>query len=187
MKKILIISSSIRTGRKSNRVGYYFRNYLLREKIAEPIMADLAEYNFPLFEERLKYTPDPPQNLLDWASAVKNADGIILITPEYNGGYPASLKNAIDVLYEEWEHKPVAIVTVSSGNFGGTQVITSLQFTLFKMKARTVTAMYPVPNIEKAFDENGKAQNQEATDKRTEVFIRELMWTINTQDLAVKD
>ncbi len=82
---------------------------------------------------------------------------MIIVTPEYNGGYPASLKNVVDLLYPAWHRKPVAISTVSDGSFGGTQVITSLQFSLWKIRAWTVPAMFPVPKAQEAFDENGQA------------------------------
>ncbi len=179
MTKIKIISSSVRTGRKSNRVVLYFKKYLEENNIAEVEVIDLKEYNFPVFEERLKNLQDPSAVLLAYAAKIKEANGIIIVTPEYNGGYPASLKNAIDVLYSEWYHKPMAIATVSDGVFGGSQVITSLQFSLWKIKAWIVPAMFPVPSVGKSFDENGVPADKEATDKRAAAFINELMWAIN--------
>ncbi|MEO7264005.1 MAG: NADPH-dependent FMN reductase [Ferruginibacter sp.] len=179
MTKIKIISSSVRTGRKSNRVVLYFKKYLEENNIDEVEVIDLKEYNFPVFEERLKNLSDPSSALLAYASKIKEADGIIIVTPEYNGGYPASLKNAIDVLYAEWYHKPLAICTVSDGVFGGSQVITSLQFSLWKIKAWIVPAMFPVPSVGKSFDENGMPADKEATDKRAAIFINELIWAIN--------
>lgn len=127
MKKIAIISSSIRRGRKSHRVALWFRQYLVGNNLAEAEILDLAEYNFPLFEERLKLQEDPLPQAVEFAGRISSADGVIIVTPEYNGGYPASLKNAVDLLTDEWRRKPVAISTVSDGPFGGTQVITSLQ------------------------------------------------------------
>ena len=104
-----------------------------------------------------------------------SADGVIIITPEYNGGYPASLKNVVDLLTDEWRRKPVAICTVSDGPFGGTQVITSLQFTLWKMGALTVPAMFPVPKAGDSFSEEGIPSDPEATGKRTARFTGELI------------
>ncbi len=176
MHNILIISSSVRTGRKSNRIASYFRKYIEEKQLATVSIADLDEYNFPLFEERLKFLANPPANLLDFAEKVKKSDGILIITPEYNGGYPASIKNAIDVLIEEWYRKPIAISTVSAGPFGGMQVITSLQFSLWKIRALTVPAMFPVPSVEKNYDEAGVPADKEGTDKRAAAFLSELIW-----------
>ena len=146
MPHIAILSASVREGRKSHRVALYFQNYILENKLAEVEILDLKHYQFPLFNERLSLQTSPTEEVLDFADRISNADGIIIVSPEYNGGYPASLKNVTDLLYREWYRKPVAISTVSSGPFGGTQVITSLQFSLWKMKAWTVPAMFPVPN-----------------------------------------
>lgn len=178
MAHITIISSSVRTGRNSHRVALYFKNYLQTNKLATVEILDLAEYNFPLFDERLRLQKNPTAAMLEFAGKIKAADGVLIVTPEYNGGYPASLKNVIDLLYDEWHRKPIAISTVSDGIFGGTQVITSLQFSLWKIRAWTVPAMFPVPKAQELFDENGIPADKIATDKRATNFINELLWCI---------
>jgi NAD(P)H-dependent FMN reductase len=179
MYKITILSSSIRIGRKSHRVALYFQKYLTENKLASAEILDLAEYDFPLFRERLSENGGSSENELDFAQKIKAADGIIIVTPEYNGGYPASLKNAIDLLTKEWFHKPIAISTVSNGDFGGNQALISTQFSLWKLHAITVPALFPVPNIDNTFDKNGKAINKEKTDKLADVFIKEIIWFID--------
>ena len=72
----------------------------------------------------------------------------------------------------EWHHKPIAISTVSDGVFGGSQVITSIQFSLWKIRAWTVTAMFPVPKVVDTFDENGVPKDKEAMDKRAAGFTQ---------------
>lgn len=181
MKNIIIISASVRNGRNSHRVALYFKNYLQENKISNVKILDLKEYDFPIFEERLRLIPEPSKQMLNFANEVESADGIILVTPEYNGGYPASLKNVIDLLYTEWKRKPIGIATVSAGAFAGTQVITSLQFSLWKIGALVVPSMFPVPTVEKTFDENGNPGDKEATDKRAKTFIAELTWWIEAK------
>jgi len=181
MTKISIISSSVREGRNSHRVALFFKKYLEENNLAEAEILDLAKYNFPLFEERLKYQKSPTEGALDFATRVKSSDGIIIITPEYNGGYPASLKNVIDLLSDEWYHKPVAISTVSEGNFGGAQVIISLQFLLWKIRTLTVPAMFPVPNVTDMFDENGNPTGSSFPEKRLSNFVKELFWCIEAK------
>lgn len=104
----------------------------------------------------------------------------MIVTPEYNGGYPASIKNVIDLLYDEWHHKPIAISTVSDGSFGGTQVITSLLFTLWKMHAWVIPAMFPVPDVDSTFGEDGHPAKP-GTDERARVFIDEFFWCIRAK------
>ena len=186
MPLIAILSASVREGRKSHRVALYFRNYILENNLATVEILDLKEYRFPLFDERLSMQHSPSEEAHEFANRINNADGIIIVTPEYNGGYPASLKNVTDLLYREWYHKPVAISTVSGGPFGGTQVITSLQFSLWKMKAWTVPAMFPVPNVEDSFDETGNPADKIQTDKRAKLLLDELFWCIEAAALMKK-
>lgn len=178
MPHIVIISSSVRTGRHSHRVALYFKQYLEKNNLATAEIADLAAYDFPVFHERLRLQPNPAPNVIEFANRIKAADGVIIVTPEYNGGYPAALKNVVDLLYDEWHRKPVAISTVSDGVFGGTQVITSLQFSLWKIRAWTVPAMFPVPKVQEMFNDDGVPANAAAVDKRAAYFTGELLWCI---------
>ncbi len=183
MNKISIISTSVRKGRRSHRVALYFKRYLEENGLASSEILDLDKYRFPIFEERLRFQESPSEKVIEFASKIRESDGIIIVTPEYNGGYPASIKNVVDLLYDEWHRKPVAISTVSDGNFGGTQVIISLQFSLWKIRAWTVPAMFPVPNVEDNFDENGNLTGNPAMEKRTKNFVSELMWCIEAGKL----
>ena len=181
MPHIAIISASVRTGRHSHRVAMYFKNFVEDNKLGTAEIMDLNEYQFPVFNERLKYQPNPSASVLDFASKIKSADGLIIVTPEYNGGYPAAIKNVVDLLYDEWYKKPIAISTVSDGVFGGTQVITSLQFSLWKIRAWTVPAMFPVPKVGEMFDQHGNAIDKAKTDKRASAFTNELLWCIEAK------
>lgn len=182
MKNILIISSSIRKGRKSPRVATYFKNFIEDKKIGAAEILDLAELQLPVFTERLRFQENPTDEMLMLHEKITTANGIIIVTPEYNGGYPASLKNVIDLLGDEWYHKPIAIATVSSGAFGGSQVITSLSFTLWKLRAFIATAMFPVPKVEEMFDEAGQPKEKEAVDKRAATFLKELSWLMDANE-----
>ncbi len=181
MPHIAIISASVRINRVSHRIALYFKRFLEEKNLATAEILDLNEFQFPLFNERLKHQSNPSALVLDFASKITSADGVIIVTPEYNGGYPASLKNVTDLLYDEWRRKPIAISTVSDGVFGGTQVITSLQFTLWKIRAWTVPAMFPVPKAQDVFDELGNPKDKEKVDKRATPFIQELLWCIEAK------
>jgi NAD(P)H-dependent FMN reductase len=181
MPQIVILSSSVRQGRNSHRVALFFKNFMESKNLASAEIIDLYAYQFPVFNERLKYQKEPAANVLEFAEKIKGADGVIIVTPEYNGGYPAALKNVVDLLYDEWHRKPIAISTVSDGVFGGTQVITSLQFSLWKIRAWTVTAMFPVPKVQQTFDEQGTPADAVAIEKRASVFVNELLWCVEAK------
>jgi len=186
MPHIAIISASVRTERVSHRVALFFKNYLDEHQLAGSEILDLNEYKFPVFEERLSHQTYPLPEALDFAEKIKNADGVLIVTPEYNGGYPASLKNVVDLLYDEWRRKPIAISTVSNGVFGGSQVITSLVFTYFKIRAWVVPAMCPMPKAQDLFDEAGIPADKQAIEKRVAPFIEELLWCIEAKQKMEK-
>jgi NAD(P)H-dependent FMN reductase len=185
MQHISIISSSIRPDRQSHRVALYFKNYLTENKLATAEILDLKEYDFPIFAETLKKQANPSKKALEFAKKIESSKGVIIVTPEYNGGYPASLKNAIDLLYGEWRHKPVAIATVSAGPFGGSQVLYSLQFILWKMKVWTITEIFSVPNVQANYDESGKPTDKATSDKLAEAFIKELLWCVKADNAKI--
>ena len=178
MPHIVILSSSVRRERKSHRVALYFLHYLKENKLATSEILDLKEYDFPIFEDTIKTLQNPSKKVVEFSKKIKEADGIIIVTPEYNGSFPASLKNAIDLLYDEWSHKPISISTVSSGIFGGTQALVSLQFILWKIGAQVVTNMFPVPNVAESFDATGKAVDKAAMDRLAKLFVAELIENI---------
>lgn len=179
MPHIVIISASVRTGRVSHRVALYLQNYIAEQTMFTKEILDLNTYQFPIFEERLQYQKDPEAKVLEFADKIMKADGVIIVTPEYNGGYPASLKNVIDLLYKEWHHKPLAIATCSDGPFGGTQVITSLAFSFWKIGAWLVPGKFQAVKIKEAYDESGKPVNKEASDKAAAGLLKELTWAMD--------
>lgn len=180
MPHFAIISASVRTNRKSHRTSLFFETFIRENNYGTSEILDLEKLDFPLFPERLKYLKNPDEKVSRFAETIKNADGVLIVTPEYNGGYPASIKNVIDLLYNEWYHKPVAISTNSDGIFGGMQCVTSLQFVLWKIRAFTVPAMFPVAKIQDTFDEKGKPSDAhaEGIEKRAKMFMDEFMWCI---------
>lgn len=183
MPQIAILSASVRTGRKSHHTALFLKRFIETHQFAEVDLIDLAAYDFPIFHERLKNLDPKPPAAVEFAQRIVAADGVIIVTPEYNGGYPAALKNAVDLLYDEWHRKPVAICTNSDGSFGGMQVITSLQFSLWKIRAWTVPAVFPIPHVGTAFDENGVPAEPGTMEKRAAGFVKELLWCIQAKAL----
>lgn len=176
MFHVAIISASVRIDRQSHHVARYFENYINENNVCTCEILDLKFYNFPVEEERLMYLPAPDEKIKLFSEKIKAADAVIVVSPEYNGGYPASIKNAIDLLVTEWFHKPIGISTVSNGNFGGVNCMALLQTIFLKIKAVPVPATFPVPLVQKNFNEEGVPIDKAATDKRAAAFIKELLW-----------
>lgn len=175
MFKIPVILASTRRGRMSPRVAAFVSERLRATGRAEPQLIDLAQLNLPIMEERLRMRDDPPPGLTEFASAVGNADALLVVTPEYNNGYPGVLKNALDYLLPEYKRKPVGIVTVSSGDFGGVNCLAQLRHIFLHMGAVPVPARLPIQRVQASFSENGTPLD-EAYHKRTDAFIAEFLW-----------
>ncbi|WP_410625592.1 NADPH-dependent FMN reductase [Amycolatopsis sp. cmx-8-4] len=138
MAKLEIIVASTRPGRIGPTVGAWVEQEArMYGGFAEVAMVDLAEVNLPFMNEphhpRLgRYTH---QHTRDWSAKVSGADAFVFVMPEYNYGYNAELKNAIDYLHTEWQYKPVGLVSyggVSAGTRAAQmikQVVTTLKMT----------------------------------------------------------
>lgn len=176
---IVVISGSVREGRLSHRVALFMQR-VIAEAGHTSDLVDLKACGFPLFNERLKHQKEPHPGAVDLSARVLKSNGVILVTPEYNGGYPASVKNVVDLLTDEWKRRPVGICTVSDGSFGGSQVITSLLFSLWKIKAWVVAHM-PVPKAQETFDAEGDPADAAAWTKRSGAFLKELEWAMEAR------
>lgn len=181
MPHFALISASVRTGRKSHRVALHLEK-VIQDSGNTVDMLDLLEFNFPIFPERLKFMTEVPADVQDFAERIRKADGVIIVTPEYNSAPPASLKNVLDLLTSDWSKKPIAISTVSGGAFGGMQCITQLVVDFWKIKGWVVPVMLPVPKVQDAFQEDGTpTADQEGWAKRTKAFLDELGWAIEAK------
>lgn len=175
---IVILSSSVRDGRASQRVAAYLQKYITSIGSQAEII-DLKEENFPIFEERLSKMKEPSASAVAFAGKIARADGVIMVVPEYNGAYPASLKNVIDLLFAEWRRKPVAFAAVSGGGFGAQQVVMQLVPVMWKIGAWVVPAKFHVSKVNETFLENGDAANDEEVKKQVKPFVEELLWCID--------
>jgi NAD(P)H-dependent FMN reductase len=168
----------------SHRVAAFFKNFLEANALAKVEMLDLKAYNFPIFEERLANLKDgAPVGLVEFSKRFIAADGILMVAPEYNGSYPPSLLNVVDVLVKEWYRKPVAIAAVSSGFGSGSRATVQLQSLLFKLQALCAPATFNVGFVEQSYDENGVPKDKEQAEKFAHAFIKELLFVVDAQEL----
>ena len=111
----------------------------------------------------------------EWRDAVIRADGLIIVTPEYNHGYPGPLKGVLDLLLKEYIHKAVAFVGVSSGPWGGTRVIEAAVPMVRELGLAVTFTDLHFPSAHTKFDENGGLTDP-AYEKRVIGFLDELAW-----------
>ena len=172
---IPIILGSTRRGRQSEKVARFVEQRLKQREGIETEVLDLLDYDFPMMEERLRLRDDPPPRVLEFASKISRADLVVIVSPEYNNGYPGVLKNALDYLGPEYKRKPIGIVTVSGGSFGGLNALAQLRLVTLGMGAFPIPAALPFSNVQSVFAEDGTLQ-EPAYEKRADAFIAEVLW-----------
>jgi NAD(P)H-dependent FMN reductase len=175
MYYIPIIAGSTRRDRQSIKVARFVLARLQQRKDVTTELLDLLEYNFPIMEERLHRRDDPPPRLQEFGDKIGRADSFIIVTPEYNNGYPGVLKNALDYLLPEYERKPVGIVTVSAGGFGGINCLAQLRLVTIGMGAFPIPENLSVSRVHDSFQEDG-TPNDVAYEKRAATFLDEVLW-----------
>ena len=171
---IPIILGSTRRGRQSGKVAKFILQRLRGAGVEAEIL-DLADLRFPIMEERLRFRDDSPPRLREFADKMARADSIVIVTPEYNNGYPGVLKNALDYLLPEYRRKPFGIVTVSGGGFGGLNCLAQLRLVTLGMGAFPIPASLPISRVQDSFDEDGSPRDV-SYEKRAQAFITELLW-----------
>lgn len=111
----------------------------------------------------------------EWRDAILRADGLVVVTPEYNHGYPGALKAVLDLLLKEYIHKAVAFVGVSAGPWGGTRVIEAMVPMVRELGLAVTFNDLNFPAVQKKFDEQG-ALLDSAYEQRVKDFLDELVW-----------
>jgi NAD(P)H-dependent FMN reductase len=172
---IPIICGSTRRDRQSIKVAKFVLKKLQERNGVETELLDLLEYNFPIMEERLHRRDDPPPRLKEFGEKIGRADSFIIVTPEYNHGYPGVLKNALDYLLPEYERKPVGIATVSAGGFGGVNCLAQLRLVVLGMGAFPIPENFSVSRVQDSFKDDG-TPNDPAYEKRSMEFLNEMLW-----------
>jgi NAD(P)H-dependent FMN reductase len=108
-----------------------------------------------------------------WADKIGQADGYVIITPEYNHGYPGVLKNAIDHLFREWNHKPVSFVGYG-GPGGGLRAVEQLRQVVVELEMVPLRQQVSIPAVYAAFDQSGALANPDAYNAQAMTVLDEL-------------
>ncbi|MGK5673127.1 NADPH-dependent FMN reductase [Micromonospora sp. URMC 106] len=111
--RLAVIIGSTREGRAGDRVARWFVDRAERHHGLAVTVVDLADYDFPA-----GYPAEATPAMRSFAEEVGRAEAFVVVTPEYNHSFPASLKQAIDYAYDEWQAKPVGFVSYGCGSFG---------------------------------------------------------------------
>lgn len=169
-----VILGSIRRNRESAKVARYAFRHLQQREGIDAELVDLKELELPMMEERLRFRNDAPANVLDFSAKIDRADSVIVVAPEYSGGYPGVLKNALDYVKPECSRKPFGIITVSASS-GGALCLTALRQLLLHLGGVPIPATLPVTNVRDAFDADGNPADP-AFHKVAQSYFDEFLW-----------
>jgi NAD(P)H-dependent FMN reductase len=166
---IPVILGTTRKGRASENVARFVYEELMRREGVETGFVDVREIGLPL--------DDAGEAIKDsrFSETVQRADGLVLITPEYNHGYPGMLKHLLDTNLKEYIHKAVGVCGVSAGGFGGTRVIENLLPVLRELGLVAIFWDGNFSGAQKLFDQDGKLLDESYV-KRIDKFLKELIW-----------
>jgi len=178
MPNLTIIVGSTRPGRAGAPIAQWFAARAKDHGGFDVTVVDLAELGLPLLDEpnhpRLgQYTQ---QHTKDWSAIVDAADAFVIVTPEYNYGYPASVKNAIDYLHREWQHKPVGFVSYG-GVAAGTRAVQQLKQVVTTLRMLPVTDSVNIPFYNQFLDADGVFQPNAVLEQAADAMLDELVRT----------
>jgi NAD(P)H-dependent FMN reductase len=155
-----IVLGSARIGRQSCKVARFILSRMEEDPRLNTELLDLGDYDFPIMEQRLSEMKIVPPSLQSFSDKLERADGLLIVSPEYKGGVPGVLKNALDYLKSGiLRRKPVGICTVSSGGFGGVNCLMQLRLTVLALGGFPIPDALPVSKVQELFDEEGQPRD----------------------------
>jgi NAD(P)H-dependent FMN reductase len=166
---IPVILGTARKGRRSENAARFVFEETQKRAGVETEFVDIC--NIPMrLDDAGEQMKDPA-----FSDLVARADGLILVVPEYNHGYPGLLKHALDMNLKEYIHKAVGICGVSAGPFGGARVIETLLPVLRELGLVTIFNDVNFGNAARIFGEDGKLLDESFV-RRIAEFLDELIW-----------
>lgn len=166
---IPVILGTARQGRKSENAARFVFEQTKKRARVETELIDVRKLPLRLDDagEQMK---DPV-----FSATIERCDGLIIVTPEYNHGYPGLLKHALDMNLTEYIHKAVGICGVSAGPFGGARVIENLLPVMRELGLVTIFEDVNFGTVGKLFDDEGKLLDEKYVG-RVDKFLDELLW-----------
>jgi NAD(P)H-dependent FMN reductase len=172
MPRLQIVIASTRPGRVGLPVARWFEGRARAHGAFEVEVADLLELGLPFVDEpnhpRLRqYTR---QHTKDWGAKVDAADAFAFVMPEYNYGFNAPLKNAIDFLHHEWRYKPVGFVSYG-GVSAGTRAVQMIKQVVTALNMFALNEAVSIPFVAQFIDDEGEVDANETMEKAADALL----------------
>lgn len=175
---IPVVLGTAREGRFSEHVAQFVHQKLTEHDNIHSKLIDVRDHAYTI--------TTPPwgkggadEKKTQWKEIMENADALVIVTPEYNHGYPGELKLLLDSLYNEYEKKPVALCGVSAGGLGGARVVEHLKQILTELKMVPIQNAVYFSSIKNLFTESGTIKDASYGEK-VDRMLEELLWYAQT-------
>ena len=183
--RLLLIFASTRQGRQGEQLARWVHDIVTKDGRFAVEYLDLRHWKLPYFDH-----PESPMTghysleVLPWAEKVGSADGFLVVTPEYNHGYPAVLKSALDAVYSEWGRKPIAFVGYGSEG-GGARCVEQLRQVALELQMVPVRESMVVSFPADQFDTLGQPKDPALTDVAHSMLDELSFWTESLRALRL--
>lgn len=168
--RLAIIIGSTREGRFADVIANWFVASTRDRADFEIDVIDVATLDLPVH-----FTKSPSTAVADYAARIERAEAYVVVTPEYNHSYPASLKHAIDLAHAEWHRKPVAFVSYG-GISGGLRAVEHLRQVFAELRTVTIRETLSFHGPWRQFDEAGVLGDPTMADLATTTMLDDLAW-----------
>jgi len=165
---IPIILGTGRVGRQSEKVSNFMLEELKSNKIESEIL-DVRDYRI----EATDNTEKLPQ-AQKLSEKINKSNALVIVSPEYNHGYPGELKMMLDMILKQYAHKPVGFCGVSAGGLGGARGVEQLRLISIQYGMISIQGAMYFSNVQNLFDESGKIKD-ESYHNKVQVFLNELI------------
>jgi NAD(P)H-dependent FMN reductase len=174
--EFLVIFGSVRRERRGIGLARFLVQ-AIQSRGHQATLIDPMETSLPLLDRMYKEYPkgEAPEVLERLAGQIRSADGIVIVSAEYNHSIPPALSNLLDHFLEEYFWRPSAIACYSAGPFGGVRAAMQLRAMLGELGMPSIPSLFPVPKVQEAYDLDGKAKDPGSAG-RVAKFLGELEW-----------
>ena len=173
---VAVILGTTRQGRQTVRIADWIRRKIDRRDDMTSRAIDLRDHPLPFYDrEALPVSGEYGPDQTAFAELIRPADAFVIVTPEYNHGIPAVLKNALDHLYAEWNHKPLAVIGYG-GLYGGIRAVESLRQCAVELQMVSVRNCVTFPIIARSFPVGASEPTDPIAGQVAEQILDDLAW-----------
>ncbi|HEU5155914.1 MAG TPA: NAD(P)H-dependent oxidoreductase [Streptosporangiaceae bacterium] len=168
--RVAVIVGSTREGRTGGVIAHWFVPEVRGRDGIEPATIDLVDFDFPA-----RYPDRATPQMRRFTALIGEADAFVVITPEYNRSFPASLKQAIDYAYDEWQAKPVGFVAYGCGS-DGVYAVEQLRTVFTELHAVTVRDCVRFDLLKSGFGGDGHPVAADGARQAAKTMLDQLEW-----------